>query len=157
MYFSIRKKILKRIINFPFFSRSIRKFLLRKMGVNIGKDVRIGDFFFISDRSKDKNHIHIEENVDIAANVTFITTSGPNVSRLKYIYETKFEPIVIKHDVWIGHGAIILPGTTVGEFSIIGAGTIVDGEIPSYSVVSGNPMKIKKIPSALVKILKTLN
>jgi len=156
MYFSFRKKLLKRVINFPFFSSSIRVKILRKMGLIIGEEVGIGDNFYLSDRSKDKNHIIIEERVELAANVSFITTSGPRLSKWRHVYEIKFEPIIIKHDVWIGHGVIIHPGVTVGEFSIVGAGTVVNCEIPPFCSASGNPMVIKKIPNALVKELKLL-
>jgi acetyltransferase-like isoleucine patch superfamily enzyme len=156
MYYSIRKKILKRIINFPFFTSAIRIIFLRKMGLVVGTDLGIGDNIYLSDRSIDKNHIIIEDRVDISANVTFIAASGPRFSKWKYLYEIKSDPIIIKHDVWIGHGVIILPGVTVGEFSIIGAGTIVGGDIPAYSIASGNPMIIKNIPSALRNKLMSL-
>ena len=154
MYFSYRKKIFKRILNFPFFTSSLRIGILRKMGLTIGKEVAIGDNFYLSDRSKDKNHIFIEDRVDIASNVSFIGASGPKCSRWKHVYEIKSEPIIIKHDVWIGHGVIIHPGVTVGEFSIVGAGTVVNCEIPPFCIASGNPMVIKKIPNSLVNELK---
>lgn len=156
MYFSLRKKLLKRVINFPFFSSSIRVRILRKMGLIIGERVAIGDNFYLSDRSKDKNHIIIEDRVDIASNVTFIGSSGPKSSSLKYVYKIKFEPIIIKHDVWIGHGVIMHPGVIIGEFSIIGAGTVVNCEVPPFCYAYGNPMVIKKIPYALVNRLNKL-
>src|SRR5688572_5024271 len=51
-------------------------------------------------------------------------------------------PIHIGHDVWIGGGAIILPGVTIGDSSAIGAGSIVVRDVPSASVVVGNPARI---------------
>lgn len=54
------------------------------------------------------------------------------------------EDTVIGHDVWIGTGALILPGARVGTGSIIGAGAVVGGEIPPYSVVTGNPGRIRR-------------
>lgn len=50
--------------------------------------------------------------------------------------------IKIGHDVWIGQGAIILPGVTIGNGSVIGAGTIVTKSIPSYAIAVGNPAKV---------------
>jgi virginiamycin A acetyltransferase len=48
----------------------------------------------------------------------------------------------IGHDVWIGSGATILPGARIGNGVIIGAGVVVSGQVPSYSVVAGNPARI---------------
>jgi virginiamycin A acetyltransferase len=48
---------------------------------------------------------------------------------------------VIGHDVWIGRGAMILPGTRVGHGAIIGAGAVVGGEVAPYAVVAGNPAR----------------
>lgn len=53
-------------------------------------------------------------------------------------------PIVIGQDVWIGMGAIILPGVTLGDGSIIGAGAVVTSDVPSGVVVSGVPARLAK-------------
>lgn len=51
-----------------------------------------------------------------------------------------------KHCVWIGAGAIVLPGVTVGENAVIGAGSVVTHDVPANTVAAGNPAKvIKKI------------
>ena len=47
----------------------------------------------------------------------------------------------IRNDVWIGHGAIILPGLTVGNGSVIAAGSVVTKDVAPYSIVAGNPAK----------------
>ena len=52
--------------------------------------------------------------------------------------------VCIKEECWIGEKVIILPGVTIGEHSIIGAGSIVTKSIPSYSIAVGNPAKIIK-------------
>ncbi len=51
------------------------------------------------------------------------------------------KPVTIRHDVWIGHGAIILPGITVGTGSVIGAGAVVTRDVPSYTITTGVPAK----------------
>ncbi|MCQ2113714.1 MAG: acyltransferase [Bacteroidaceae bacterium] len=61
-----------------------------------------------------------------------------NVSFDDFLYKRVF----IGKQTFIGAGAIILPGTTIGNFCIIGAGAVVKGDIPDYSVVIGNPSKI---------------
>ncbi len=49
---------------------------------------------------------------------------------------------VIGNDVWIGHGALVLPGARIGNGVIIGAGAVVAGEIADYAVVAGNPARV---------------
>ncbi len=156
-YYSIRKKILKRLIRSIFVYSHIRIILLRKMGVIIGKDVYIADNFILSDRSIDRNHIKIGDRVEMASSVTLITTSAPTISKWKDVYRMNFQSINIENDAWIGTGVIVLPGVTIGEFSIIGAGAVVDGDVPPFSYVVGNPMKIKKIPTVLIDKLNKLS
>jgi len=50
--------------------------------------------------------------------------------------------IVIEDDVWIGHGAIILSGVTIGTGSVIAAGSVVIKNVPQYSIVGGNPAQV---------------
>lgn len=50
--------------------------------------------------------------------------------------------VVIGHDVWIGHGAIILPGNTIGNGAIIGAGSVVTRDVPAYHITVGNPARV---------------
>lgn len=50
--------------------------------------------------------------------------------------------VIIKNNAWIGTGAIIMPNITVGEFSIIGAGSVVTKDVPPYTVVAGVPAKV---------------
>lgn len=49
---------------------------------------------------------------------------------------------VVGNDVWIGHGALILPGVTIGSGAIIGAGTVVSRDVAPYSIVAGNPARL---------------
>lgn len=49
------------------------------------------------------------------------------------------QPVTLGHDVWIGHGAIVLPGVTIGNGTVVGAGAVVTEDVPSYTVVAGAP------------------
>jgi acetyltransferase-like isoleucine patch superfamily enzyme len=53
-------------------------------------------------------------------------------------------PIQIGNDVWIGHGAMILSGVTIGDGAVIGARTVVSKDIPPYAVAVGSPVQIKR-------------
>ena len=50
--------------------------------------------------------------------------------------------VVVGHDVWIGHGAILLPGVRVGTGAVIGAGSVVTKEVRPYTIVAGNPARV---------------
>ena len=51
-------------------------------------------------------------------------------------------PVVVGAGSWLGHGSIVLPGAAVGEHVAVGAGSVVTGEVPSYSVAVGNPARV---------------
>ena len=51
-------------------------------------------------------------------------------------------PIRIGRDVWIGGGAVVLPGVTIGDRSVVGAGSVVVSDVPPGTVVVGNPARI---------------
>jgi phosphonate metabolism protein (transferase hexapeptide repeat family) len=51
-------------------------------------------------------------------------------------------PVVFGHDVWVGHGAIVLPGRTVGTGAVIAAGAVVTKDVAPYAIVAGNPARV---------------
>ena len=55
-------------------------------------------------------------------------------------------PIVIGDDVWVAHGAIIEPGVTIGEGSVVAAGSVVTSDVPPFSLAVGNPAKVTPLP-----------
>jgi acetyltransferase-like isoleucine patch superfamily enzyme len=80
----------------------------------------------------------------IAANCTLSAANHEFVSKDKTIYDQRFKPskggIIIEDDVWIGANTVILDGTIIRKGAVIGAGSIVKGEIESYSITVGNPL-----------------
>lgn len=64
-------------------------------------------------------------------------------------------PIIIESDVWIGAKSVILSGTTIGQGSVIGANSVVKGNIPPYSIVAGSPAKVlrKRFEQPIIDIL----
>ena len=59
-----------------------------------------------------------------------------------YLDHIPYKPVNIGTNSFIGAGAIILPGSSIGEHCIIGAGAVVKGNIPDFSIVIGNPCKV---------------
>jgi maltose O-acetyltransferase len=124
----------------------IRREAFCASGVKIGEEVFISIGMVILDDYKPL--VSIGDRVAFGNYVSLVAASAPNNSLLnklsginRYI---KYEPIIIENDVWVGSGAIILPGVTVGEKSIIGAGAVVNRNIQPYSVAAGVPAKVIK-------------
>jgi acetyltransferase-like isoleucine patch superfamily enzyme len=142
--FDYKKKILKPVARFmPYFK--LRVALFKLCGYSIGKDVFIGEDLIISDNIHDKN-IFIGDRVSIAPRVILVTSSAPNLSRIRPYVKVVDGKIRIEKDAWIGAGATILPNVTVGEGAVIGAGAVVIKDVPPYTVVAGVPAKkIKKL------------
>lgn len=124
-----------------------------------GKNIHIGDNVIINMNCTfvDNNRIDIGSHVLIASDVKIYTAThstdpsvrnyGPNPDP-DFWCETFSKPIRIEDEVWIGGGAILLPGVTIGKGSVVGAGSVVTRDIPPYSVAVGNPCRvIKKINS----------
>ncbi len=107
--------------------------------------VTIGDNFFIGAHCYINGvaGLTIGSRVTIAHGAMIFTDSGPNTSPLlqkRFPIESK--PVNIGDDVWIGAGAMILPGVTIGSRCVIGAGSVVKDDVPDGSIVAGQPAKV---------------
>lgn len=92
----------------------------------------------------DDTDITIGDYVMIGPHVTIATAGHPIAPELRKLdLPLQFNiPVVIEENVWIGAGAVILPGVTIGKNSVIGAGAIVTKDIPSNVVAVGNPCRV---------------
>ena len=82
------------------------------------------------------------DNVMFAPNVTVITATHPVLPALREKGLQFNVDVKICSNVWIGAGAIIMPGITVGENSVVGAGSVVTKDVPPNTVVVGNPARV---------------
>lgn len=106
--------------------------------VYIGNDVGIAEFVHIWGTGG----VTIHDNVQIAAHTSIVTlTHLVDTDRL-YRNTLFSKPVVIHNDVWIGSGAVILPGVSIGKHSVIGAGSVVTKDVPELVVVVGAPARI---------------
>jgi maltose O-acetyltransferase len=86
--------------------------------------------------------IIIGDDTQIGPNVQLLTATHPVDAELRRAKWESGAPIVIGANVWLGGGAIVLPGVTVGEDSVIGAGAVVTRNIPARVVAVGNPARV---------------
>lgn len=105
--------------------------------------VSIGNNVFINSNSlmMARGGVTIEDDAAIAANVQILTNNHDPYEREVLLCK----PVVIKKGAWIGAGATILPGVTVGKYAIVGAASVVTKDVPNYAVVVGNPAKVVKM------------
>jgi len=107
-----------------------------------GKTTRVGKEVFINFGCTllDQGGITIEDGVFIGPGAKILTEGHPEQPELRHTLQT--EPVVIRRNAWIGAGAMILPGVTVGENAIVAAGSVVTKDVPDNVVVAGVPAKV---------------
>ena len=108
--------------------------------------VRIGDRCLIGRGSAIVGHLSIDIGDDVFTGMNvYITDQNPGYEDLDMPIGTQLpseDPVVIGADSWIGSGAVILPGARIGRHVVVGANSVVRGEIPDYSVVVGSPGRV---------------
>lgn len=116
--------------------------LQRIRGVNIGDHVYIGPNVNLDDLYP--NLITIEDYVSIGMRTLIFAHSNPtcSIDIKKNYYQREIAPTRIKRGAWIAPGCIILAGVTIGENSIIGAGSVVIKDVEPYTIVGGSPAKL---------------
>lgn len=91
------------------------------------------------------NGVTIGEGVAVAANCTFAPVNHEFRARDRTIREQRFRPskggILVEDDVWIGAGCVILDGAILRRGCVIGAQSLVRGEVEAYSICAGNPLR----------------
>ena len=114
---------------------------LRKKGAKVGDNVQIIDRSRFLYEPWFANLIEIEDNVVISAGVRLVSHDS-SYANIAGGLPIKYGRIVIKKNAYIGVNAILLCGITIGENALIGAGSVVNKDIPSNSIAAGNPAKV---------------
>lgn len=133
----------------PLAPRKLRPKLMRKMGCHVGKGCFIGDHVRIDQGHADM--ITLEDGVSVASGTRLLCHQrdfthyyvGSDYMKLGYIVK----PIVLKKGCLVGMESFVMPGVTVGEGAIVGAGSLVTKDIPAWTIAAGRPaMVLKEIP-----------
>jgi acetyltransferase-like isoleucine patch superfamily enzyme len=136
-------------------SRRVRDFYLKgwlggigiKTGVQMGCRFLNGRKVFLGDRNVinfgclldgRKFHIRTGSNVSIGPEATILTLGHEPRSP---VFADRGGDVVIGDRVWIGYRAIVLPGVTIGESAVVGAGAVVTKNVEPYAIVAGNPAR----------------
>jgi acetyltransferase-like isoleucine patch superfamily enzyme len=128
-----------------------RKIFFKATNIAIGDDTVVNSGLVVSDDYMPL--LNIGRRVAISPDVKIICVSSPNNSLLLKLpgfvqHYVKSAPVVIDDDVWVGTGAIILPGVQIHQRAIIGAGAVVTKSVPAGAVVMGCPAKVVRQPFA---------
>ena len=123
------------------------------------RDVTVGDFTYI-ERFSECIYTDIGKFCSIASNVRINALEHP-MERLT-THKVSYRPneyfkfigldqsfrerrqnrrVSVGHDVWIGHGAVVLPGRSIGHGAVVGANAVVTKDVPPYAIVAGNPAR----------------
>lgn len=109
-----------------------------------GKHVHFGKNIFANFNLTlvDDTHIYVGDNVMFAPNVTIATASHPITPALREKALQYNLPVHIGNNCWLGSGVIVLPGVTIGENTVVGAGSVVTKNLPANVVAVGNPARV---------------
>jgi acetyltransferase-like isoleucine patch superfamily enzyme len=133
----------------PLAPRKLRPSLMRRMGCKVGKGCFIGDHVRIDQGHADM--ITLEDSVSVASGTRLLCHQrdfthyyvGSDYMKLGYT----IKPVVLKKGCLVGMESFVMPGVTVGEGAIVGAGSLVAKDIPAWTVAVGRPAKVvREIP-----------
>ena len=120
----------------------IATFVEIQKGVIIGKNCKISSHCFICEG------VTIEDNVFIGHGVMFTNDKRPRATNADRTMQGPKDwtliPTIVKSGASIGSNATILPGITIGEYALVGAGAVVTKDVPAHSTMVGNPARPRK-------------
>jgi maltose O-acetyltransferase len=142
-----RRAILQELVGFLGEGAEVRP----PLQCDYGYQIHIGARTFINYGAilLDVAKITLGEDVQVGPNVQFLTPTHPLDPEQRRAKFEAAKPITIGNNVWLGGGAIILPGVSIGDNTVVGAGAVVTKNLPANVVAVGNPARVlREIESA---------
>ena len=130
----------------PLAPRKIRPWVLKKIGCHVGKDIFIGDNVRIDAGHADlifiDDHAHVAGGTRLLCHQRDLSNYciGDDYAKLGY----KLKPIHLCKGSLVGMESFVMPGVTIGEGAIVGAGSLVTKDIPAWTIATGRPAKVVK-------------
>ena len=119
-------------------SNGLRIKLHRFRGVTIGNKVYLGMFCFLDNLYPE--YIYIDDNASVNAGTMILTHFNP-MKQYAPILKAIVAPVVIHKKAIVAVRSVLLPGVSIGESAIVSAGSVVEKDVPDYTLVRGNPAK----------------
>jgi len=109
-----------------------------------GKNLLLGDRFYANTGCivLDSAPVTIGDRVLLGPAVQLLAVTHPLEAKLRAQGLEYAEPIAIGDDVWLGGGAVVLPGVTIGDRAVVGAGSVVTRDVRADTVVAGSPARV---------------
>jgi UDP-2-acetamido-3-amino-2,3-dideoxy-glucuronate N-acetyltransferase len=107
--------------------------------VYVGRGVKIGNNVKLENRATVYQGVTIQDKVFVGPHVTFTNDPYPR----SFSTDWKIQQTLVKEGASIGAGAVIVCGVTIGEYALIGAGSVVTEDIPPHALAYGNPARIR--------------
>ncbi|WP_096527722.1 sugar O-acetyltransferase [Candidatus Nitrosoglobus terrae] len=137
-----RVQLIKKILN-----KTKNNFLIEQsFWCDYGYNIEIGENFYSNHNLVilDCAEVKFGDNVFIGPNCSFYTANHPINIKQRNAGLEYAQPITIGNNVWLGGNVTVLPGVTIGDNTVIGAGSVVTKDIPNNVIAVGNPCKILK-------------
>jgi acetyltransferase-like isoleucine patch superfamily enzyme len=107
--------------------------------VYVDRNVKIGNCVKLENRANVYDGVTIEDDVFIGPHVTFTNDLYPR----SFSVDWKIVPTLVKKGASIGAGSVVVCGVTLGEYAMVGAGSVVTKNVPAHALVFGNPSRIR--------------
>lgn len=123
-------------------------FVERPLCFDYGSNIAIGRDTFLNFGAVilDCAPVRIGDRVNVAPNVQLLTADHPREPELRAQGIEFSKPLAVGDDVWLGAGAILCPGVSVGDGAVIGAGSVVTRDVPARALAAGNPCRVLREP-----------
>ena len=109
--------------------------------VYVDRNVKIGNCVKLENRANLYDGVTIEDDVFIGPHVTFTNDLHPR----SFSADWKIVPTLVKKGASVGAGSVVVCGVTVGEYAMVGAGSVVTNDVPPHGLAFGNPARLRGV------------